>query len=427
MKLQTIKSYVAAARLAQLAHAVRRQLRAMTLLGAGVALLGGAASPALAAAAAAGPKTVHPSAITWGSCAPPPTGIPDAGQQCGTVSVPLNYKDPSGRKINVAVSRIPAADPAHRRGVLLVNPGGPGGSGLDLPRIFTILLPQSVLNTYDLVGFDPRGVGQSTPVSCGMTAAESQQAYVPLTQNNSFNDTASLMHTVADKCAATSGDILPYITTANTARDMDQIRSALGESKISYFGYSYGTYLGSVYASLYPNQTDRFVLDSSINPGWVWRDQFRAWGPGGAVRFPDFLNFAASQDDAYHLGSTPAAVHNTYNDLVARLDQHPQPITGDTPLNGAFFRELTFGGLYNDADFAGTAAIWQAAEEALGGSASALHQLQQAVPQLMIRAATSHAKTANAVTVPADNEAASGLAIVCNDVAWPSSPLQAQP
>lgn len=208
--------------------------------------------------------------IAWqASCA----GLdPDATarQQCGTLQVPLNYQNPNGQKITVAVSRVPAADPSHRRGVLFLNPGGPGGPGLDLPTQFATLMPQSVLNQYDLVGFDPRGVGQSTPVSCGLTKSQATQALVPLTQNNNFADTTAFMEQVADKCAATSGSVLPYITTNNTARDMDQIRQALGEQKISYFAYSYGTYLGTVYASLFPQQTDRFVLDSNVDANWVW-------------------------------------------------------------------------------------------------------------------------------------------------------------
>jgi len=344
--------------------------------------------------------------LSWGACAAPAGNYPDAGQQCATLAVPRDYKQPNGPTIQVAVSRVQAASPAKRRGVLLLNPGGPGGSGLDLPRIMTILMPQSILDSYDLIGFDPRGVGQSTPVSCGLSPSEVNQAFVPLMQNNSFDDTAAFMKNVADHCNQTSGDLLPYITTANTARDMDKIRQALGEQRISYFAYSYGTYLGSVYRSLFPANVDRFVLDSTVDPQWVWRTQFRSWGLGGEVRFPDFEKYAASNDATYHLGATPAAIQQRYNQLLAQLNAHPIQM-GDTLMNDEFFRETTFGGMYADGDFPGLASLWQQ----LSASPISPSQVQQAL-------------TALAVPVPADNAGASGLAIACDDVSWSHDPAQ---
>lgn len=333
-------------------------------------------------------------------------------QQCGTLQVPLNYKDPAGRKITVAVSRIPAADPSHRRGVLLLNPGGPGGPGLDLPTQFATLMPQNVLDQYDLIGFDPRGVGQSTPVSCGLTAGQAQQALVPLTQNNSFNDTAAFMKMVADKCAATSGDLMPFITTNNTARDMDQIRQALGEQKISYFAYSYGTYLGSVYASLFPRQTDRFVLDSNVDANWVWRQQFRSWGLADYSRFPDFAKYLAANDATYHLGSSESRITAKYFELIDKLRQHPVFIPAlHQTLNDTMFREISFSVLYNDATFPLGGQIWQTADGQMTGN------LQQNDLSLL-------QPTQQTAAVPEDNGAASALAVVCGDVAWSRSPLQ---
>lgn len=360
--------------------------------------------------------------INWGACAPPPSGIPDAGQQCANLSVPLDYHAPSGKKISVAVSRIQSAKPGERRGVLFLNPGGPGGSGLDLPRIFTILFPQSVLDHYDLIGFDPRFVGQSTPLTCGLTAAEASQAFVPLEQSGGFNATASYMKNVADKCTANSNGMLAYATTANTAHDMDQIRQALGEPKISYFAYSYGTYLGAAYASLFPANSDRMVLDSSVDPQWVWRTQFRSWGPGGEQRFPDFTKFAAANDSAYHLGITEAQVSKLFYTLVKKLNANPIMLPDGTILNGAMFREITFGGLYDDANFPATAQVWQLANGQVqpGDVKSAL----SALLPTQITAARPTAKAA--VATPADNAAASGLAILCDDAAWPQTTLQYQ-
>lgn len=344
--------------------------------------------------------------LMWHSCPPSPQGLPDAGMECSTINVPLNYRQPQGKQITVAISRIKAADPSKRRGVLFTNPGGPGGAGLDLPRAFKILMPQSIFDEYDVIGIDPRFIGESTPITCGLSAQDATQAFVPLEQNDSFAATSAFMKKVADGCAANAGDKLPYATTANTARDFDMVRQALGEQKISYFGYSYGTYLGAVYSSLFPQNTDRVVLDSSVDPGEVWRQQFRSWGPAGELRFPDFLKFAAANDATYHLGDTQDKVRQTYYALINKVNQSPVTLQG-TVVNGPMFQELTFGGLYNDNQFDGLASLWQF----LNGSAS---------PQVKNKALSP-----NDVVI-ADNEAASGLAITCDDVAWSKSPAQYQ-
>jgi len=354
----------------------------------------------------------HAASVQWGACPPPPTGIPDAGQQCATISVPKDYRKPSGEHINVAISRVTAANPSKRRGILLTNPGGPGGSGIDLPRVMTIILPQSVLDSYDIIGMDPRGIGASTPVTCGLTATQANQAYVPLTQNHSFADTTAFVHSVADGCAAHSGNLMPYITTANTARDMDQIRQSLGEQKVSYLGYSYGTYLGAVYASLFPAQTDRIVLDSSVNPDNVWRQVFRDWGPAGDSRFNDFTKFAAANDSTYHLGTTQIQIDALYFQLIAQTAAHPYTVPAGTHnglapdgtvLTDTFLREVAFSALYDDASFP---------------SLAQLFHVMKTVPSATAATTPSPATT----SAPADNEAAAGLGVVCDDTAWPTLP-----
>lgn len=396
----------------------RRHHRFRLALSLGAALtLVAAILPGGALAASVRPKVHTP---TWGPCPPPPPGTEDSGQQCATLSLPLDYHNPSGRKIQVAISRIKAAVPSERRGVLLTNPGGPGGAGLDLPRALKVLAPQSIFDEYDVIGFDPRGVGTSTPVTCGLTAEQVDQAFVPLTQPGGFAATTAFAQQVANGCASNSSDLLPFITTANTARDMDQIRLALGESKISYFAYSYGTYLGAVYASLYPNQTDRFVLDSSVDSTGIWRQLFREWGPGGAIRFPDFAGFAIANNDTYHLGTTPDAVQNTFVALLARVKQHPYTVpvgTGSgvvddgTVLNDTLFREVTLGGLSDsDAAFAELARLWQLIKDA------PITETPSAKPQ------PTSAKPLQ--ETPVDNLAASGLAVTCDDAKWSRDPAK---
>src|SRR5688572_16241315 len=309
-------------------------------------------APLVAIAAFLGTKVANAdveSAIRWGECPPVLEGFPEIGdQQCALLPVPLDYRAPNGRKINIAISRIKAADPAKRRGALLLNIGGPGGNGLDLPRFATALYPQSVLDSYDLIGFDPRGIGRSAPVSCGLTEDEAFEAFPQLEQDHSFEATAAFARNVAHSCAGAASDTLPFITTANTARDMDRIRIALGETKISYFAYSYGTYLGAVYATLFPTRTDRWVLDSAVNPNLLWREQFRTWGAAGAERFEDFIAYAIANEETLHLGSTPEEVKALFFKLLARTDADPITFDG-LRVTGPMFRVLHLSFLGNDA------------------------------------------------------------------------------
>ncbi len=341
----------------------------------------------------------------WGPCPPASNGLPDNGIQCATIDVPLDYRQPEGRQIQVAISRIAASSTALRRGILLFNPGGPGGSGLDLPRLFALLLPAEVRDRYDLIGFDPRFIGQSTALSCGLDPLSALKAFPPMMQPGGFDDTVSFMQKVADTCQANAGDLLPFATTANTARDMDRIRQALGEEKLSYLGYSYGTYLGAVYSTLFPQRTDRIILDSSVGP-LVWRLQFRGFGPGGDTRFPDFARFAAASDATYHLGATPREVRALFFRLVDRLDRDPLPLGDGLFLDGPLFRAATFGALYGDVQLPGLAEFWQATlgeldPAGLRGSLRALGVLDEP---------------------PTDNFTAAGLSVVCGDAAWPRSP-----
>lgn len=346
--------------------------------------------------------------ITWQSC--PFSGSPPH-LECGTMEVPLNYAQPEGEKISIAVSRIKARKAESRLGVMLLNPGGPGSRGLDLPLYMEQVMPQSVRDRYDLIGFDPRGVGRSTPVSCGLTRAQSLELAPPIQKPEGFDATAAFMQQVAAGCGTVSGARLPHMTTANTARDMNQIRQALGEAKISYYGVSYGTYLGAVYASLFPDKTHRFVLDSSTGPNANWRETFRRFGMADSSRFPEFAQFAATHHSDYGLGTTPAEVRATYFQLFNQLTQNPIPLPDvGINLNGDWFRALSFGGLYSDQSFASTARLWQTLKQA--GGASALTPLVLELPSNISMPFPS---------VPADNGSASTLAILCDDTAWPQS------
>jgi pimeloyl-ACP methyl ester carboxylesterase len=152
--------------------------------------------------------------------------------------------------------------------------------------------------------------------------------------------------------------LLPHITTNNVARDVDRIRASLGEQRISYLGYSYGVYLGAVYASMFPERTDRFVLDSALGVKGMDHTWSRRFGLGFELRFPDFAKWAATQNDTYGLGRTPHEVRAKYFELAERLDA--QPVNG---VNGSTFRGLTFAFVFSDATFSFLAQYWQAADQ----------------------------------------------------------------
>ncbi|QNA73560.1 alpha/beta hydrolase [Streptomyces sp. So13.3] len=201
-------------------------------------LVGGPAQPDL--------TRFYAQRITWAECAAD-------GMQCGSIVVPLDYATPSRGTADIALTRYPATGPGDRIGSLSVNFGGPGVSGIDTlaDRAGTDL---AVLNTrYDLIGFDPRGVGRSVPVDCGDP---------PPAEGELIEQVRRL----AGQCGQRSGRILPWIGTTNVSRDLDVMRAALGDEKLDYLGFSYGTKLGAVYAHQFPDRAGRLVLDGVEDP-----------------------------------------------------------------------------------------------------------------------------------------------------------------
>jgi pimeloyl-ACP methyl ester carboxylesterase len=281
--------------------------------------------------------------------------------ECATLEVPLDYRKPDGRQIEIAVSRLASQVPSKRRGVLLTNPGGPGAGGLSYPGILAAFgLPTQVLDSYDVIGFDPRGAGRSTPVSCDLTQQQQERGAFPAYAHTAADVTreAKYARTIARQCATSdSAWMLPHTTTANTARDMDRIRAALGESKISYLGASYGTSLGAVYGTLFPGRGDRIVLDSNLGPGGYDVTAFRLVGRGMEERFPEFAEFVAAHPE-YGLGATRRQVTAKFFELAKRLDE--RPVSG---INGTSFRGRTLDHLYSDALMPAWAKTWQALDQ----------------------------------------------------------------
>ncbi|MBO0820135.1 MAG: alpha/beta fold hydrolase, partial [Nocardiopsaceae bacterium] len=335
----------------------------------------------------------------------------DPREKCGTVTVPLNYQRPNGQKITIEVSEIAAAKPGRARGYLLLNPGGPALEGLDMPGTMAPTLPASVLDSYNLVGFDPRGVGHSAPMSCGLSDPSLPDAFPYPAADGSVQRNVAAAQATARACAKI-GNQLQYFTTANTARDLDRIRQALGAPKISYWGQSYGTYLGAVYTTLFPKTTDRVVLEGNVSPNGVWQGETRLWNQGMNDRFPDAARIAAAHHAALGLGATTAQVTSTFLALASHLDKTPAAVPGtNASITGALLRMVTYELLLHNTTLTPLTQFWKATADLAAGkppTATDTAVLKQAL-----------ADTPAEPGVPADNQVTMFMALTCGDVSWP--------
>jgi pimeloyl-ACP methyl ester carboxylesterase len=277
-----------------------------------------AMAPAVVAAPAAAPGFA-PAAISWGPCQT--TSLKNAGAECGFLQVPLDYAKPGGEMISIAVSRVKHKT-ADYQGVMVVNPGGPGGSGLGLSTLGKYV-PNHAGDAYDWIGFDPRGVGSSKPaLTCdGDYFGYNRPDYVPRTPQleKVWLDRSKGYA----KACAKNGALLQHIKTTDVAQDVDSLRKALGEQQINYYGFSYGTYLGQVYGTLFPQRVRRMVLDSNVDPRKVWYqanlDQDIAFDANIKVYF----GWIAKYDNVYHLGTTASAVEKLWYAQQAKLHKTP--------------------------------------------------------------------------------------------------------
>ncbi len=295
-----------------------------------------------AAPAVAAPSGHPPNPLVFGAC-PADIAQPFPLLSCATLQVPVDYRNPHGTTIPLLVTKHTAKDPSKRLGALLVNPGGPGGGGatyagsLTRPDAtgFTRLQP-AVLDAYDVIGFDPRGVAHSAPISC------TDPTYFPTPQPDpdapsSRNALWSLWSGYADGCAAKAGPLLPHLGTDNVARDMDRIRAALGEQKLNYAGFSYGTYLGSVYTALFPQRVGRMILDGNVDPTPrdVWYKAGLAQSAAFQKRFDSYLGWVAKYDAVFHLGTSADAVRAQWDKTLADFRSTPHGVVGGHELLAA--------------------------------------------------------------------------------------------
>ncbi|MQY02950.1 alpha/beta hydrolase [Actinomadura macrotermitis] len=264
------------------------------------------------------------------------------GLECGTLAVPLDHARPHGEKITLALSR--ARHTAARfQGAVLLNRGGPGAHGRDLPRAFTAGLPRAVAAGYDWIGFDPRGVGASRPaIVCDEGYQNPGRPRADTVPRSPAAEAAWVRRAqrYAADCGRRYPRLLPHMGTADWARDMDAIRAALGQRKINFFGYSYGTYLGAVYATMYPGRVRRMVLDSVVRPSGVWYDDNLDQNVAFEKRIRVYFGWIAKHHKVYRLGKSGKAVAAAYARARGRLAAKPvNGRIGATELDDVFLAD----------------------------------------------------------------------------------------
>lgn len=306
--------------------------------------------------------------VTWSPC--------EGDFECATVQVPLDYAEPEGKAIGIAVNRRPADDLDALQGALLVNPGGPGVPGMPYARQLAPMLG-AVTEEFDLVGFDPRGTGESAAIDC--LSDDQLDTYLG---TDGSPDTAAevteLRQRVIDfgaGCERLSGDLVGHVSTVEAARDLDIIRQVVGDPKMHYFGTSYGTQLGATYAELFPGRVSRMVLDAAVDPAVHGLELGLAQLSGFETALQAYLRDCVDSGEC-PLGDSVEEAEGTLVDLMARIDADPLP----TDEYGDDERELTTGwAFYGLALPLYAAELWpvltQALEAALDGDGSVLLRL----------------------------------------------------
>jgi secreted hydrolase len=250
--------------------------------------------------------TAQAQKITWENC---PSMVTTEGAQCGHIEVPMDYSNPAGEKISVGFVKVPATNQGAKRGALFINSGGPGGDvyGYTASKAGAAW-PAEMRAEWDLIGVQPRGLVGSTPVECENVDQPSPTDMV--------SNVGKLYH---DACAAKSSTaFLNSLTTENTARDWDEVRKALELNRIGIMGLSYGTILGSTYATLFPQHTDKVILDSGIDTELLWNSVFDLQRPAYVRSLHEYFAWIARNDATYHLGATPYAVYEKWAAAVVK-------------------------------------------------------------------------------------------------------------
>ncbi len=301
--------------------------------------------------------------LDWSSC--------EDDFECATLEVPLTYSAPDGESIELALLKVPSRD--DRQGSLVVNPGGPGAPGTDYAAAASSVFREPLLRAFDIVGFDPRGTGESAPVDC--LTDEQLDTYLSSDPNpdtaEEAQEFADLVREFGRGCAELSGDEVNHVSTIEAARDMDVLRAALGENKLTYLGASYGTKLGATYAELFPDRVGRLVLDGAVDVSLDNRQLGLEQAAGFETALSAYIQNCIDTTDNCFLGDSVDEGLATISGLLADIETSPLP-AGDRELQigNAFYGIVT--PLYNrDYWFLLSASL----RSALDGSGTALMEL----------------------------------------------------
>ena len=292
--------------------------------------------------------------IIWSPCLDDPAGE----SECGQLAVPFDYDDPNVGSFTLFLTRLPATDGANKIGSMLVNPGGPGFGGSSVAKDAQYYFSSELLDLFDIIGWDPRGTGKSTPA---INCIDQYDEYFGIDSTPETPDEKQAIidasQKLNDECVKRSGEILPYISTQATARDMDSIRRALGEEKITYFGFSYGSELGATWATMFPKTVRAAVLDGASDPNATSLDQGLAQAQGFEKQLDAFLaNCSKQVSCAFHSNGDAAAA---LDELIIEIDKSPIVVEANrTPITQGVMYTALAQAMYSDA-------LWPQLERAL--------------------------------------------------------------
>lgn len=292
--------------------------------------------------------------IIWSPCLDDPAGK----SECGQLAVPFDYDDPNVGSFTLFLTRLPATDGANKIGSMLVNPGGPGFGGSSVAKDAQYYFSSELLDRFDIIGWDPRGTGKSTPA---INCIDEYDEYFGIDSTPETPDEKQAIidasQKLNDECVKRSGEILPYISTQATARDMDSIRRALGEEKITYFGFSYGSELGATWATMFPKTVRAAVLDGASDPNATSLDQGLAQAKGFEKQLDAFLaNCSKRVSCAFHSNGDAAAA---LDELIIEIDKAPIVVEANrTPVTQGVMYTALAQAMYSDS-------LWPQLERAL--------------------------------------------------------------
>lgn len=301
--------------------------------------------------------------LDWIDCGP---------GQCAELEVPLSYAEPDGETIEISLLRVPARDGRNRIGSLVVNPGGPGGSGVDYAAVADFIVGAPVRQRYDIVGFDPRGVARSAPVDCA--SDEEMDMHLGFTEAPDRSD-AELAAEFGQGCATHSGGVAEHVSTVDAAKDMDILRAALGDPKLAFLGKSYGTYLGAVYAEQFPDRVGRFVLDGALPPD-LTSDDVTVGQAAGFERATRAWAADCVETGECALGDDVDSVMAGLGEFLDGIEDSDIPVRGDARVSelgsgGAFYGVVA--AMYDQGMWAFLSDAL--ADAVLGGDGTALQEL----------------------------------------------------